>query len=136
MIRTSYTLKDISIPLDDYSYSVFPSLRSLEGVMRRLLYDKEYYVEDHKNSFGEVFYKDRNRNSYSVRDEFKQEINDSKTCDALECCYDYFSQQRHELFHANDLTDSTKTIPTQEQASQIIEKVVKIIEAAYSKLLS
>jgi RNase LS, bacterial toxin DBD domain/RNase LS, bacterial toxin N-terminal/RNase LS, bacterial toxin len=134
MIRTSYTLKDISIPLEDYSCYVFPSLRSLEGVMRRLLSDKEYYVEDHKNSFGEVFYKDSNARKYFVRDDLKHQLG-NKTCDALECCYDYFVEQRHELFHTSDFTDASRIIPTQEQASQIIEKVVRIIESAYSKLL-
>jgi RNase LS, bacterial toxin DBD domain/RNase LS, bacterial toxin N-terminal/RNase LS, bacterial toxin len=134
MIRTSYTLKDISIPLDDYSYCAFPSLRSLEGVMRRLLSDKEYYVEDHKNSFGEVFYKDLNARKYFVRDDLKHQLG-NKTCEALECCYGYFVEQRHELFHTSDFTDASRIIPTQEQASQIIEKVVRIIESAYSKLL-
>lgn len=134
MIRTSYTLKDISIPLDDYSYCAFPSLRSLEGVMRRLLSDKEYYVEDHKNSFGEVFYKDINTRKYFVRDDLKHQLG-NKTCEALECCYGYFVEQRHELFHTSDFTDASRIIPTQEQASQIIEKVVRIIESAYSKLL-
>lgn len=103
--------------------------------MRRLLFDKGYSIENNNNSFGEVFYKDSSRNAYFVRYEFRQEINDPNTCDALECCYDYFVQQRHELFHANDFTDSSKIIPTKEQASQIIEKVVKIVEAAYSKLV-
>jgi hypothetical protein len=135
MIRTSYTLKDISIPLDDYSYSVFPSLRSLEGVMRRLLSDKEYYIEDHKNSFGGIFHKDSNTGKYFVCDDLKHQLG-NKTCDALECCYGYFVEQRHELFHTKDFTDSSRIIPTQQQASQIIEKVVKIIETAYSKLLS
>jgi RNase LS, bacterial toxin N-terminal/RNase LS, bacterial toxin DBD domain len=119
----------------DARKSVTITTRSLEGVMRRLLYDKEYYVEDHKNSFGEVFYKNSSTRKYFVRDDLKHQLG-SKTCEALECCYDYFVEQRHELFHTSDFTDISRIIPTQEQASQIIEKVVKIIEVAYGKLLS
>ncbi|MEH2397211.1 type II toxin-antitoxin system RnlA family toxin [Nostoc sp.] len=130
MLRTSYTLKDISIPLPDYSCYVFPALRALEGVMRRLLFNEGYSIEDNNNSFGGIFYGD-SRTNYLVRNDFKQEIGNSKICNALEICYTYFVQQRHELFHANDFTDSSKFISTQEQANQIIEKVVKIIDTAY-----
>jgi RNase LS, bacterial toxin DBD domain/RNase LS, bacterial toxin N-terminal/RNase LS, bacterial toxin len=136
MIRTSYVLKDLPIPLEDYSCYVFPSLRALEGVMRKLLFEKGCSIEENNNSFYGVFNYDRNKQACLVSNEFRQQINDSKTCAALECCYVYFKQQRNELFHANDFTDSSRIIPTQQQASQIIEKVVKIIEEAYSKLLS
>jgi RNase LS, bacterial toxin DBD domain/RNase LS, bacterial toxin/RNase LS, bacterial toxin N-terminal len=136
MIRTSYTLKDISIPLDDYTCYVFPSLRALEGVMRKLLFEKEFSIEDNNNSFFGVFYFEPTKRAYVVKNDFRQKINDDKTCDALECCYDYFKSQRHQLFHANDLNDTSRIISTQLEASKIIEKVVKIIEEAYSKLLS
>jgi hypothetical protein len=113
MIRTSYILKDISIPLEDYSYCVFPSLRALEAVMRRLLYNEgDYSIEnENKNSFGGIFDKDTVRRVYFVKDSFKEKINNNTLlCEALEECYTYFKQQRDELFHANDFTDSTRFI--------------------------
>ncbi len=132
MLRTSYTLKDISIPLPDYSCYVFPALRALEGTMRRLLFNEAgYSIEvDNENSFRGIFYRDSIGN-FVVTNEFKQEIGNSKICDSLEVCYNYFIQQRHTLFHANDFTDSSTFIATKENANRIIEKVVKIIDQAY-----
>ncbi len=130
MLRTSYTLKNISIPLPDYSCYVFPALRALEGVMRKLLFNEGYYIETNNNSFSGIFYKD-SRMNYLVDNDFKQRIGNSKLCDALEHCYNYFIQQRHTLFHANDFTDSSRFISTEAEANQIIEKVVKTIDTAY-----
>lgn len=132
MLRTSYTLKDISISLADYSCYVFPVLRALEGVMRRLLFNEVgYSIEvDNDNSFRGIFYKDLNGN-FVVNNNFKQTIGNNKVCDALELCYNYFIQQRHALFHTNDFTDSSVFIDTNEKANKIIEKVVKIIDKAY-----
>ncbi|MEH2247535.1 type II toxin-antitoxin system RnlA family toxin [Nostoc sp.] len=132
MLRTSYTLKDISIPLPDYSCYVFPALRALEGTMRRLLFSEVgYSIEvDNENYFRGIFYRD-SIGSFVVTNNFKQEIGNSKICDSLEVCYNYFIQQRHTLFHANDFTDTSAFIETKEKANQIIEKVVKIIDQAY-----
>lgn len=132
MLRTSYALKDISISLPDYTCYVFPALRALEGVMRRLLFiNGGYSIEaNNDNSFGGIFYKDV-KMKFVVTNEFKQEIGDGKICNALEVCYNYFVQQRHTLFHTNDFTDSSRIITSKEQASEIIEKVVKIIDKAY-----
>lgn len=132
MLRTSYTLKDISIPLQDYGCYVFPALRGLEGVMRQLLFDKGYSIQiDNNNSFHGIFYKNQSIRRYLVADEFRRKIGDSKICQALEHCYTYFNQQRHELFHANDFPDSSRFIETKEEANQIIEKVITIIDKAY-----
>jgi len=136
MLRTSWTLKDMSIPLPDYSCYVFPSLRALEGIMKTLLFDCDYSIEaNNNNSFGGIFYKDDRQNSYLVKADFRNEIGNDKVCDALEVCYPYFKEQRHELFHTNDLPDASRFVSTQVQASQIIEKVIKIIDKAYSKLI-
>lgn len=131
MLRTSCTLKDISIPLPDYSCYVFPALRALEAVMRRLLFDRGYSIEaDNDNSFRGVFYKDSG-GKFMVSNNFKTQIGDNKVCNALEHCYNYFVQQRHTLFHANDFTDGSRFISTKDQATQIIERIVKTIDTAY-----
>lgn len=132
MLRTSYTLKNISIPLPDYSCYVFPALRALEGVMRKLLFNEGYSIEANNNSFGEVFFKDSSSRRFLVTPNFKVQFGNNKICNALEHCYNYFVQQRHTLFHANDFTDSSRFIASKEQANQIIEKVVKTIDTAYT----
>ena len=136
MLRTSWTLKDILLPLPDYSCYVFPSLRALEGVMRKLLFDAGYSIEgDNNKSFGGIFYIDKRQNSYLVTSDFRNEIGNNKVCDALEVCYTFFNEQRHGLFHMNDLPDASRFISTQNQASQIIEEVIRIIDRAYIQLI-
>jgi hypothetical protein len=130
MLRTSYTLKDLSIPLPDYSCYVFPALRALEGVIKKMLVSKGHSTEQHGNSFAGIFWKNRLTGKYSVRNDFSQN-DDREFCNALELCYNYYSQQRHELFHANEFTDASRFIDTQEVASQIIDKVAHIIDSAY-----
>jgi len=135
MIRTSYIIKDIALPLNDYSLYVFPSLRALEGIIRSLLFGQGYSVSNKYNSLSQVFEIDFKNNYHSVKNNFKRDYNcDNKLCYALEHCYNYFTKHRHELFHANDVSFTTKTIATQDRASQMIEEIVIIIEEAYSKL--
>jgi hypothetical protein len=135
MLRTSWTLKDIPIPLPDYGCYVFPSLRALEGVMKKLLFDAGYSIEgENSNSFGGIFYIDDRQNSYLVKSDFRNEIGNNKVCDALEVCYTYFKEQRHDLFHMNELPDASRFVETRNQASKIIERVIGIIDRAYSKL--
>lgn len=131
MLRTSYILKDIEIPLPDYSCYVFPALRALEGVMRRLLFDTGYSIEsDNSNSFRGIFYQDSS-GKFLVSNNFRNHIGNDKICNALEHCYDYFVQQRHTLFHANDFTDGSRFISTKQQATQIIETIIKKIDTVY-----
>ncbi|MBE9009274.1 type II toxin-antitoxin system RnlA family toxin [Pseudanabaenaceae cyanobacterium LEGE 13415] len=131
MLRTSCTLKNTSISLPEYSCYVFPALRALEGVMRRLLFERGYSLEyENDNSFGGLFYRDAG-GKYIAKSDFRGKIGDSKICDALGYCYTYFVVQRHTLFHANDFTDSSTFVATKDEATQTIEKIIKTIDTAY-----
>jgi hypothetical protein len=129
MLITSYTLKDIDIHLPDYSCYVFPALRAIEGVMKSILFNKGFEADNSNQYFYGVFRKEGTR--YVVTDEYKSFINDNNTCRALENCYTYYNRQRHELFHVNDLVDSSKMIENKDHASQIIDKIIEIIDEAY-----
>jgi hypothetical protein len=131
MLRTSYALKDLPIPLPEYSCYVFPALRALEGVIKKMLVSKDYSVEQNGNSFGGIFGKNKLTGRYYVSNDFRLRLDDPDFCKALELCYNYYSQQRHQLFHAEEFTDASRFIETRESASQIIEKVVCIIDSAY-----
>ena len=132
LISTSYMLRDASIDLPDYSCYVFPVLRALEGVMRRLLSERGLYVRDFKWSFGEVLKHERGR--YIVKDQYRIEFDDDGFCAALELCYDYYHQQRHGLFHMDDLTDTSRFISTQNQAVRYIDEAIGIIEKSYREI--
>ena len=131
MLRTSWTLKGIPISLPDYSCYVYPVLRALEGVMRRMLFQRGFSVtNDSSNQLGKLFYKDSN-GKFKIKNEFMSQGIDSKTCNALEHCYTYFVQNRHTLFHSEDFTDASRIIDKKERAVKMIEKILEIIDKAY-----
>ncbi len=134
LISTSYMLRDASIDLPDYSCYVFPILRALEGVMRRLLSERGLYVQEFRRSFGEVLERERERGRYVVNHQYRIEFNDDSFCTALELCYNYYHQQRHELFHMNDLTDTSRFISTQTQAARYIDEAIGIIDKSYREI--
>lgn len=131
LLKTSYTLKDINIPLPDYSCYVFPSLRALEGVIRKTLFEKNISVENNNHSFLGMFEQDYVTKNYFLTNDYKSKINDEKICTALGNCYTYFKRQRHGLFHMNDLTDFSRIIEDKENATQMIERIITLIDDAY-----
>lgn len=135
LVSTSYALRGISLDLADYSCFVYPVLRAVEGVMRRLLLAEGCPVKNFKYAFGEIFYRDRHTSGrYVVREEYKNKFNNDSFCAALELCYNHYHQQRHALFHMDDLTDASMFIPTQDRAVHYIDTAIGIIEQAYSKI--
>lgn len=138
LISTSYILREASMNLPDYSCHIFPVLRALEGVMRKLLSKKDFYLE--RRTFGEVLWPDYSRrngmpvNKYIVKPQYRNEFNDNSFCEALELCYNHYYQRRHRLFHIKDSTDESQFIPTQTLAVQYIDEAIGIVEEAYRKI--
>ncbi len=138
LISTSYILREASMELPDYSCHVFPVLRALEGVMRKLLSKKDLYLE--RRTFGEVLWLDHSRrngmsvNKYIVKPQYRHEFNDNSFCEALELCYNHYYQRRHGLFHMKDSTSESQFIPTQILAIQYIDEAIGIIEEAYRRI--
>jgi hypothetical protein len=131
MLRTSYALKDLPISLEDYSSYVFPALRALEGVIKKMLFIRGHSEGRNGYAFGRIFWKDTLLGKYSVKPQFTEHFDDPEFCNALELCYNYYNQQRHGLFHAEEFTDASRFIETQELASQIIDEVVRLIDSNY-----
>lgn len=135
LISTSYALREASLDLPDYSCYVFPVLRALEGVIKRLLATKDIYLE--RRPVGKVFQpaRDDSSKTHIVNQEYRLRFSDSKLCDALEICYNRYNQQRNRLFHIDDLTDDSMFISTRDKAVENINEVIGIIESAYKKII-
>ena len=130
LLETSYILKNIDIDLPDYSCHVFPALRALEGVIKKMLFEKSISIQENDNSFRGIFYRDSNQR-YVVNEDFKSKINNEKVCTALGNCYTYFNRQRHELFHMSELTDTSRIIEKKSSADTIVDTVIKLIDDSY-----
>ena len=62
----------------------------------------------------------------------KRLINSDSVCNAIEKAYNYFSSERHTLFHVDSMTDATRIIDTREKAENIIDNVINIINETYA----
>lgn len=95
---------------------------------------KDVYLD--RRPFGKVFqYTRYGRSKYIVRQEYREEFNDSNLCDALEICYNHYNDRRHSLFHMEDFTDDSRFISTRKSAVSNIDEVIGIIESAYRKII-
>ncbi|KLE00238.1 MULTISPECIES: type II toxin-antitoxin system RnlA family toxin [Aliarcobacter] len=134
MLTGSITLKKIDIDLDDYSSFVFGALRALEAFIKDILFKKGIRVKN-TNSFVDVFFEDKRRGTFEMTRECELKINCQKTRNALIECFEYYSNQRHGLFHADSIASMSRLIENKTEADEIINNVLDIIERSYCETL-
>lgn len=131
MIGTSIAFTKIDIKLPDYTAFVFPVLRSLEGQLKSLFFGKGISILD-RDGFGPYF--DRNGRKYHLKPGVQKSIGCSKTCSAIEDSYNYYTNHRHSLFHAEIEPVGSTIIENRDEALRIINTVIEIIEQAHRSL--
>lgn len=133
IISSSFFLTKIeNEDLPDYSWMVFPLLRGLEGVIKKLLLLKGIGVN---KSFGEVFEPiNTGATTYKFLEHHSNMIGDSNYCSIIEGCYNYLVANRHGLFHVNSIINSTRQI-TRDEAMGIFNEVVELIEKSCSSIV-
>jgi hypothetical protein len=131
IISPALALMKIDIELSDYSCFAFPVLRGLEGYIK-VLFSKKMNIVIEKNGFGEYF--DENQGKMELKKTIKIQHN-LDLCRALENSYNYYRQQRHGLFHTDGTVETTRIIQSRNEAINIIEKAIEIIEGTYSSLI-
>lgn len=129
----SMTLVGVNKDMEDYSYCVFPALRALEGYLDFLLGEKGIVV-DLKHNYGTIF--DNDPNDFSkkrVRPIISKKISDQRYDDSLSKVYNYLRNNRHVIFHMNQIFIATKIIPNKEDAVSTINDVALLIEETYKQ---
>ena len=132
--------KKTDLKTRDYSTYTFPALKALEGYIKKLFgehnvtIDKYGFSTTDPNNNGRTsyFYKNKNNKYY-----FKDKLNPIKcktTSSAIEECYTYFNNNRHSLFHADQIEDSTRILKNKNEAITIIQGVFNLIERTYSDI--
>ena len=134
MLTGSITLKKINIDLDDYSSFVFGSIRALEAFIKDILFQKGIQVKN-VNSFVGILFEDRKRGTFEMDSDCETKINCQKTRNALVDCFEYYSKQRHGLFHADSVVEMSRLIESRIEAEKIIDEVLNIIERSYREIL-
>jgi len=115
--------------LEDYSGCVFPALRALEAYLLYLLDCKGITVN---RNFGIVFGPQTvGSGTYVVLPKYRVQINDVKYEQALERIYNYFHKTRHVLFHADQILINTRLIEEKQEAQDIFNEIVTLIEETF-----
>lgn len=121
ILSPSISLRKVDIQLEDYSSYAFPALRALEAYIKKLLLGKNIKI---KKTFFGVF-KDGKLLNYDDDTVFKEEV---------ENLYSYLKDNRHVIFHANQMLFSTRILESKTEADQIVNEVLDIIETSYKKI--
>lgn len=125
-----FVFKKIEMKLEDYSVFVFPVLRTLEGYLKKILLHKNIPI---RKNF-DIFEKDKVTGKYYINSE-KCEIKCANTRLAVEEIYNFLYINRHPIFHASYIADSTTIIETREEADTIINGTLELIKRTYHNII-
>jgi len=131
MLSSALTLKKIDIELEDYTAFAFPALRGIESYLKIIFREKEVTFDG--NGFNHF---DKNHGQYSLKNEYKTQVNCIKTVNCIEKCYNYYNTNRHPLFHASNISTTSRLLINKNDAIQIIDTVFKLIEETHNERLS
>ncbi|MBI3521197.1 MAG: type II toxin-antitoxin system RnlA family toxin [Bacteroidetes bacterium] len=131
IISPCFALKKIQgIEIGDYSSFAFPALRGLEGILKDLLAPK-CIPDNKKEGFGEFFEFNNTHLKHFLNNETKAIIKDENKCRNIEKVYNYYSTQRHSLFHVDNMIELTRTL-SRNEAETIINSILNIIDDVYA----
>ena len=133
IISSSFFLTKIeNEDLPDYSWMIFPILRGLEGVIKKMLLLKGIRVDKY---FGEVFEPISSGSTVYRLKGCHSATMDSKHSSTIEKCYNYFVANRHGIFHVNSSLSTTRQI-RREEAIDIFNELVELIGNSYLEIMS
>lgn len=130
-----FVFRKLEIQLDDYSSFVFPALKTLEGYLKKILFNNGINIETKFN----IFKKDEITGKFVI-DEIKCNnyhrctINCDRTVSAVEEVYNFLFSNRHPMFHANFIVDSTMIVEDRSEAEKIITDSLELIRRTYHSI--
>lgn len=130
LILSGIILEKIEVDLPDYSSFVFSVLKSIEGLMKHFLFEKGITID---RNF-DLFKKDIE--PVEIRDSKKTIISCDKTVEIIEELYEFYKKERHTIFHTEFLDVSTRIIDKREDAIEILNNSLVLINNSYKTLLN
>lgn len=133
-LEDSVKLLKLNDTLNDYSVWTFPILKVLEHRLKEILGFNAIIIDDKKGfrippEFSvNIFSKDNKLNKHVIN---KNLTIKSSHIPCLETGYNFLNENRHQLFHANQLIIGSRLIPTPIEAQSIIIDICKILENSY-----
>lgn len=125
LLSPSISLRKVKIDLEDYSCYAFSALRALEGYLKYLFGLKGI---DIGYTFGKVF------QGRLLKSDIAGQIGDVTYQRELERIYAYIKGNRHVIFHAEQILVGTRLIENKNEADEIVNTVINLIESSYVKI--
>jgi len=130
LILSGVILEKIEVDLPDYSTFTFNALKAIEGLMKHLLFEKGIIIE---RSF-DIFKKDIE--PVEIKTSISTNINCIKTNEVIEKLYEFYKKERHTLFHTEYIDVATRIIDKREDAVEILNESLLLIDDSYNILLN
>lgn len=128
ILVASLAFKKIDINLPDYSSFVSPTLRVLDGYIKRLLHDNGRIISSTFNCFT----MDQSTGQYVLQNNI---VSCNNTVRAIEEAYNFYSAERHGLMHAGGIPDDHVVIEDPNIAAQKIMEILAVIERTYAYIV-
>lgn len=122
LLSPSISLRKIKMPLEDYSCYAFPALRALEGYIKYLFSMKSINI-------GHTFCKIFDKGILSAN--IASKINNPIFQRELERLYNYLVNNRHVIFHTEQVLIGTTILEDKQEADEIVNNVLNLIETSY-----
>lgn len=135
ILSPAISLSQSNLDVEEYSCYVFPALKALEALLLDLLLKKGIIINPQKQNFGSVFVNDVTNSHHVLNSTNQALVNDATYQKCLEDIYNYFKQQRHTRFHANQVLVLTTMIFSKTEADAIISDVLAIIDDTAKKIM-
>lgn len=130
LILSGIIIEKIEIDLPDFSGYVFYILKAIEGIMKHLLFEKGITIDKTFNIFKDNIEPVKIKNSINIS------IACPKTTQVIENMYEYYRKERHTLFHTEFLDVSTRRLENREDAMDILNNSLNLINDSYLYLLN
>lgn len=125
----SVVLRHVNIAVGDNTFILYPILRGLEGLIKKMFYDLGVQVG--ANFGGHISYDDRADSS--TIDPKHSAVFNANQVQAIEYAYSYYKKNRHGLFHVDGGIDTSRIIETKEEALEILGEIFDIFEYSCKK---
>lgn len=122
LLSPSISLRKVKMLLEDYSCYAFPALRALEGYIKYLFGLKSITIG---HNFGGIFDKGILTTTIS------SQVADTNYQSELERLYDYLVGNRHVIFHTEQILIGTTILEDKQEADEIVNNVLNLIETSY-----
>lgn len=122
LLHSSLIFINLNITLPEYSLIVYPSLRSIEHLLKLILTKNDIVVK--KEFYMFVPHGD----NFVLKPEYKTNLTDPMVLSLVEKTYTFYHKQRNGLFHASVDEIEIRTIETREEALDLLNQTFEIIE--------